>query len=205
MKKLTISIAHTVFLALALATTSGRAQAPATPPAPTGTGTGATTSTGAVTTTSVAAKPKPLGEPEKRFFKEVSEAILFEQKLATIGSKATVGEESKKAFNTVNNELKRVWEKFATLSMEKGATISQEVSKSDASKAERIGKLKEDKLEKELIEDLGKETKKTSRLFDSKTLQDPVLKKFADDWGPTIKGHEGTIDKAEKALGKKPK
>jgi predicted outer membrane protein len=205
MKKLPSQLAAASFLALALAASNALAQAPAVPSTPAAATTGVA---GATTTTAAPAatpKPKPLGESEKRFFKEVSEAILIEQKLALMGTKNAQNEEAKKAAGTINNELTKLWEKFATLSQEKGATIATEVSKSDASKAERIGKQKEEKFDKDLIEALGKEAKKTTKLFESKTLQDPEVKQFAAEWAPTIKGQETTIDRAEKALGKRAK
>lgn len=193
MKKHPSHFVPAALIALGLAASNASAQAPATPGAP------------ATTTTPPAATPKPkaLAEPEKKFFKDVSEALLIEQKLALMGSKDAKGEETKKTASKINDDLKKVWEKFATLSMEKGATIAQEVPKSDANKAERIAKQKEEKFDKDLLDDLGKEAKKTTRLFEAKTVQDPEVKQFASDWGPTIKGHEAAIEKAAKAVGKK--
>lgn len=193
MKKLPIHFVPATFLALALTASIACAQAPAAAP-----GTPATTTSPAAT-----AKPKALAEPEKKFFKDVSEALLIEQKLALMGSKDAKGKETKDTTSKINDDLKKVWEKFATLSMEKGATIASDVPKSDANKAERIAKQKEEKFDKDLLDDLGKEAKKTTRLFETKTLQDPEVKQFASDWAPTIKGHEAAIEKAEKALGKK--
>lgn len=204
MKMLPTSALRATVCSFALAfIASAQGQIPATPTTPTtpaepAPGTG-------VTATTPAAKPKPLGEADKRFFKEVSEAILFEQKLALLGTKSAQGEETKKTANTVNNDLKRIWEKFATLSQEKNVTIATEVSKSESTKAERLGKTKEDKFDKEFLDDLGKEAKKTTRLFESKSLQDADVKKFAEEWTPTIKSHEGAVDKAEKSLNKKNK
>lgn len=196
MKNLPSHLVPAALVALVLSASQATAQDPAAPAAPAAT-------VGAAPATTPAAKPKPLGEADKRFFKEVSEAILVEQKLALMGTKDAHGEETKKAATTINNELKKLWERFATLSQEKGATIATEVSKSDANKAERIAKQKEERFDKDLLDDLGKEAKKTTRLFESKTLQDPEVKQFASEWAPTIKGHETTIDRAEKALGKK--
>ncbi len=196
MKPLPSPLIPSALIALALSVSTGIAQVPASPES----------APGAATPTAPAApaaKPKPLAEADKRFFKDASEAILFEQKLALMGTKEGKGEETLKAAKTINGDLTKVWEKLATLSMEKGATIAQEVSKADANKVQRIAKQKEEKFDKDLLDDLGKEAKKTTRIFENKALQDPDLKQFVSEWSPTIKGHEAAIDKAEKALGKK--
>jgi predicted outer membrane protein len=198
MKTLPSQLAAASLVILALTCSRALAQEPAA----TATGIGGASTT---TTAAPAAKPKPLGEAEKRFFKDVSDAILIEQKLALMGSRNSMNEEVKKATGTINAELTKIWEKFATLSQEKGATIATEVSKSDASKTERISKQKEEKFDKDLLDLLGKEAKKTSKLFDNKAIQDPEVKQFIAEWGPTIKGQETAIDRAEKALGKKAK
>ncbi len=71
----------------------------------------------------------------------------------------------------------------------------------EESKVQRVSKEKPDKFEKEFFKDLGKETKRAVKLFEgSKTLLDAGIKKFADDWTVTIKGHDGSVETAEKHL-----
>lgn len=206
MKKLPSHLAFATLIALSLGASQVRAQDPAVPGASPVPGAAAPAATAPAATPKP--KPAPLGDADKRFFKDVSEAILVEQKLAVMGSKKeTLGEEGKKAVKTIENDLKRIWERFATLSTAKGAEslLVTEVSKSDASKAERVAKAKDDKFEKELFDELGKEAKKTTRLFESKMLQDPEVKQFASEWAAVVKGHEAAIERAERAAGKKAK
>jgi predicted outer membrane protein len=71
-------------------------------------------------------------------------------------------------------------------------------------KVQKLTKEKPDKFEKEFFKDLSKETKQTTKLFESaKTLQDADIKKFAEDWTVTIKGHETAMETAEKQAAKK--
>lgn len=192
MKKLVLSLLAT---SLAIA---AQAQTPATPTTP-----------GAATAPAATPKPKPLADADKKFIKEASEAILIEQKylqLITDNKTATYTEETKRATGTMTGDLKRIWTGLATLATTKSSEVAQEVSKNDLAKVQKLSKERPDKFEKEFFKDLGKETKQTAKLFEAlKTLQDPDVKKFAEDWNVTIKGHETTVEATEKQLGGKKK
>lgn len=194
MKKLVLS------LTLALTAAAAHAQAPATatPAAPATPGAPA----------APAAPAKPLGLADKKFIKDLSENILVEQKFLALivdNKTGTYNDETKRTTGTMNGELKKIWTGLATLAQTKGAEVAQEVSKSDLAKIQRLGKEKADKFEKEFFKDLGKETARTMKLLDTaKTLQDPDVKLFAEDWGTVIKGHDKAVAGAEKAAsGKK--
>jgi hypothetical protein len=156
-----------------------------------------------------AAKPKPLGASDKKFIMDLSNAILTEQKylqLIVDNKTATFDPATTRATGTMSGDLKKIWTALATIATTKGAEVAQEVSKSDLAKVQKLGKEKPDKFEKEFFKDLAKETKQTAKLFEaSKTLQDPDVKKFADDWNVTIKSHDASVEAAEKQLAGKKK
>ena len=189
MKKLTLSL-----LTVTLAIAAG-AQTPATP------------GTAPTAATTAEAKPKPLSVGDKKFIKDLSLAVLTEQKFLALvvdNKTGTFTEETKTATGPMSGELKRIWTALATLATTKGAEVAQDVEKNDAAKVLKLGKEKPDKFEKEFFKDLGKETKKTAKLMESaKTLQDPEVKKFAEDWATVIKGHDVAVEKAEKQPAKK--
>ena len=190
MKKLAL------FLLAASLTVAAYAQAPTATPA-------------AATPAPSAPKPKPLADADKKFVKDVSEAILIEQKylqLVVDNKTATFTEETKRATGPMSGDLKRIWTALATVAMAKGAVVAQEVSKTDLMKVDKLGKEKWDKFEKDFFKELGKETKKTAKLFDSaKTVLDADVKKFADDWAVTIKTHDTSVETTEKQLNAKKK
>ncbi|HYR57537.1 MAG TPA: DUF4142 domain-containing protein [Chthoniobacteraceae bacterium] len=189
MNKLALTFIAAAFAASAGAQVPGSAVPPATP----GPAAGA------------AAKPKtPLSPTDKKWIKDVSEAILTEQKFVELvanNKTATFSEETKRTTGTMSGDLKRVWTALATLAQGKGAEVAQEIPKMEESKVQRVSKEKPDKFEKEFFKDLGKESKQAMKLFEaSKTLQDADIKKFADDWAVTIKGHDVSVEAAEKHL-----
>lgn len=186
MKKLLLSLVG------ATLSVSAIAQAPATTAPATGT---------------TEPKPKPLSVTDKKFVKDASEAILVEQKylaLMTDQKLEMLGETTKRDVKKMEGELKRIWTALATLATMKNTEVAQEISKNDLTKIEKLTKEKPDKFEKEFFKDLGKETKKTVKLFESfKTLQDPDVKKFAEDWATVTKGHDLAAETGEKSSAKK--
>jgi Domain of unknown function (DUF4142) len=187
MKKILLSIVG------ATLTVSAIAQTPAAP----------------ATSAPAAAEPKakPLAPADKKFVKDASDAVLLEQKylaLMTDQKLDMLGETTKRDVKKIGDELKRIWTSLATLATLKGTEVAQEVSKTDLSKIEKLTKEKPDKFDKEFFKDFSKETKKTAKLFESfKTLQDPDVKKFAEDWATVTKGHDLAAETAEKASAKK--
>lgn len=192
MKRLLISLVG------ASLTVTAIAQTPATPTAP---------AAPATTVPAATPKPKPLSPTDKKFLTEVSEGILIEQKfllLLTDPKVASYSESLQRDIKRANSDLKRIWTALATLATDKGAVLTQEISKVDLAKIERLTKEKPDKFDKEFFKDFGKVTAKTVKLFESsKTLQDPDVKKFADDWVTVSKGHDLLATNGEKMSVKK--
>ena len=152
-----------------------------------------------------AAKSPPLADAEKRFVKEAADSLLVGQLLATMGARSLTASDGTKTLTTkVNGELEKAWTEFATVSMAKNAQIPTEVNHTDKAAAGKIGKLTADKMEKELIKELAKESKKNARAFETaaKSLRDPELKAFAEKWAPTLKGHSTELDQYEDKLKK---
>ncbi len=152
-----------------------------------------------------ATKPAPLGDQEKHFVKEAAEAQLNAQLLSSMGMRSlTAADPVKKLTAKVNAELLKVWEEFATVGMAKGAQVPTEVGHTDKAAAGKIGKLPADKLDKELIKELAKESKKTARIFDTagKSLRDPEFKTFVDKWAPALKTQSEELQQLEDTLKK---
>lgn len=168
----------------------------------------ATLAIGAIAQTpATEAKPKPLSSTDKSFVKNAGDAILLEQKYLALmaGPKMEMLEgTTKDDVEKINDDLKRMWAAVSALASLKTVELSQDLSKSDLAKVEKLGKEKPDKFGKEFFKDLSKETKKTAKLFESsKTLQDADVKKFAEDWASTVKEHDVAAESGEKASGKK--
>lgn len=190
MKKLLLSLVG------ASLTVSAIAQTPAAPATP-------------ATTAPAAAEPKakPLSVMDKKFIKDASDGILLEQKYLTLLTDQKTGmlsESLQRDIKKMDGDLKRIWTSLATLGTMKNAELAKEISKTDLTNIEKLTKAKPDKFDKEFFKDLSKETKKTVKLFDSfKTLQDPDVKKFAEDWATVVKGHDLAAETGEKSAMKK--
>ncbi len=152
------------------------------------------------------APAKPIGMADKKFIKDFSEVVLIEQAFLKllIDSKPTLSEGFERDVKKADADLKKLWTALATLASSKKADLATEISKSDLAKVQKLGKEKRDKFQKEFFKDFGKETGKGVKLLDgAKTLQDPEVKIFAEDWGGYLKFANRVAESGEKSAAAK--
>jgi putative membrane protein len=154
-------------------------------------------------------KPKPLAAQDKKFIKDAGESLYYELKLAELGKKSE-DSSAKQASELVDKDANKIWEELAAHAQTHEEKLPVDLSTSDKNSVDRLGKMKDDKnnkdkADKQLMKELSKEAKKLVLTFETaaKTAQNPELKAYAEKWLPTLKTHLEETDKAEKAAGKR--
>jgi len=189
---------------------SSFAQAPAPGAAPSpAPGTPATTGTTPAAPGAAAATPapKPLGPSEKGFLKNAAKSAAFQIALSKAAQPATDKSVAKVRDDAIK-DLTKVLNKLTEVATGRGEKVETELQGMEKSDVERLGKAKEDKMGKEYIEAILKESKKLDRDFESagKTLQDPDIVTVVRNYNQLVHGvftaSEG-VDKAMKAPKKK--
>ena len=173
--------------ALAQAPAPGAAVAPAgTPPAP------------------AAEKPKPLSASDKKFVTEAGKSLFYQLQLFTLAKTAIADPKSGPGTfrDRTGGNLNKALESLKKFAQARGETLPTELTGADKSSADRLGKLTEDKFAKPWVADLVKELKHLLLAFDiaSKSAQDPELKTWASNYGPTIKAALSSAEDQEKSL-----
>jgi putative membrane protein len=164
--------------------------------------TGATKPAGTPGAGAATEKAKPIAPADKKFVKDAAESIYFELALVE-KTKVKAGTDAvKKLGEKMNDDLKKVWEEVATFAQGNNEKMPTELTGGDKSAAERLGKLDGEKFDRQFLTMINKEAKKLSRTFDTKALQNPELKKVADNYAATLKNHVTEVDKAEKEASK---
>ena len=184
----------TTTAALALFTASSLAQAPA--PAAPGTAPAAPAATPA---------PKPLSPTEKNFIKNAGKSIYYQVQLAAAAKTAVTDENMGRVRDSATRDLNKAWEGLNKIAKQHGETVVSELQGADKSFVERLGKMKDDKFVKAWLDEMAKESKKLDRDFEqgAKSIQDPDLKTFASNYGPSIRSVFTSMEGAEKGF--KPK
>ena len=164
-----------------------------------------TATTGSTTKSSSTTKAKPLAAPDKKFLKDASDTAYYEMSLAEKAKHAAKDETAKKAGETINTELQKVWEELATIATAHDEKLPTELTGGDKMKADKLGKMESGKFDKEFLKILSKEAKRMAQAFETatKSAQDPEIKAFAEKWLPTVKKHDADLDKAEAEIAKK--
>jgi predicted outer membrane protein len=173
-----------------------------------------TTSTPATTGTSTAttgagAKAKPLASSDKTFIKNSTESIFFLTSLAdrvrTMSKDATFSESTTTLGKKIGTELGKVWGEIGAIASSSGEPLPTALKGSDKTKVANLGKLKEDKFEKEFGELSAKEAKQLVTVLENgaKSAQNPELKSIAEKWVPTAKVIADEAAALSKSAGKK--
>ena len=191
-----------LLLLLALATPAFAQVTPATPGGFTTRAAGAGASVGVAGTTT-AGKPKPLGAGDKKFIKDSLEGMYFVMELAGKAKTGAKIEGTKTEAHALKADLDKVWAEVAGLAGNNNEKIPTELTGSDKSKAEKLGKAG-DKFDKEFFKIVNREVEKLAKTFESsaKSAQLPEVKTIAGNWEPTLKGHVAKLDQAEKEAAK---
>jgi predicted outer membrane protein len=145
----------------------------------------------------------PLTPADKKFIKEASESLYLEMAIVDIALRRNrpVGATSDAAKNLgdkLQPELKKTWEELSTFAQSKKEKLRDELTGVDKREVEQLRSLDIDKFNKQVVALLGKETKKLAQIFESKSMQHPVLKKFAEEHLPAFKSHLNDVAPAGK-------
>jgi predicted outer membrane protein len=167
------------------------------------------TTTGTSTTGTGGAKKTTLASSDKTFIKNSTESIYFLTSLAdkvrALSKDGNVSEGVKTFSGKVGSELGKVWGEIGAIASAAGETLPTTVKGSDKTKLASLGKLKEEKFEKEYAELSSKELKHLVPVMESgsKMAQNPELKEIAAKWLPTVKGLADDGTALTKTAGKK--
>ena len=154
--------------------------------------------------TPVAATPKPtvVGPSDKKFFKDVSEGQMLEQKLCEMARRSALKEDVKKLAEKVGGELTKGWTEFATIAQSKGAEkeLAMDLKGPDKTTKEKVQKLKDDKFDVAFLDEMADASKKLAKLYENaaKTAGDAEIKAYAEKMLPTLKSHAEEIAAAKK-------
>ena len=178
--------------ALAQAPAPGGAVAPAgTPPAP------------------AAEKPKPLSAPDKKFVTDAGKSLFYQLQLYAVAKTAITDPKAPAAVfrDRTSGNVNKAMEAVKKFAQARGETLPTEVTGTEKSSVDRLGKLTDDKFVKPWVADLVKESKHLSLAFEtaSKSAQDPDLKTLAINYGPMIRTSVSSAEDLEKALNAKKK
>jgi hypothetical protein len=188
--KTTFPLTLRICAASALLTVSALAQAPAPSTAQ---------------PTAPAEKPKPLSVTDKKFVKDTGQSLYYQIQLANAAKNAITDENLIRVRDGMIRDLNKAFEGLSKIAVAHGETLATELTGSDKSGVERLGKLKEDKFTKQWLEDLMKEAKRLDRNVEAaaKTVQDADLKTYITNYGPTVHVTLTAAEGAEKGLKKK--
>jgi hypothetical protein len=155
--------------------------------------------------TASADKPKPLSSSDKKFIKDASESLYYQLRILEVAKRNAATEAAKQAGEKFNGEAQKMWEELAQIAEAKGEKMPIELSGSDKGAAERLGKAKEEKFDKQFYKDLSKEAKKLATTFEtaSKSAQDPEVKAYAEKWHVAARSLHTDVEPAEKEAGKR--
>ena len=187
--------------------TTAFAQAPAAPGAPAAPAKPATAAPppGATPPAATPAeKPKPLSSTDQLFVRNAAKSLNYQIQLAAAAKTAITDPNLGRVRDTISSDLTKALAAITKIAEAHGEKLSTEVAGTEKFDLDRLGKTKPDKFTKEWVELLLKESKRLDRDTEAigKTGQDPELKTFSTNYGPSIRSVYSSADTAEKALKK---
>jgi hypothetical protein len=159
------------------------------------------------TTPGTKEKPKPLSTSDKAFVKKAGESLYL---LSNLSERVRHMERDNKVSPDISalskkfgatGDVGKAWGEIGTLASNSGdmTLMPTEIKGPDKTKVSGLGKLKDDKFEKEWAEIVSKETKELTKAFESgaKMANSPELKAIAEKFLPAVKGLEDDATKAK--------
>jgi hypothetical protein len=184
--------------ACALLGATAIAQAPATPaPGPAGIPATAGTAT-------PAPKPKALAAGDATYLKNSLKSLSYMIQLNTAAK--SVGDLNYvRLRDTTTKDMTTVLQALTKIAEPHGEKAPTEVTGTDKVDLDRVTKAKPDKLVKEWVDALAKESKHLDHETEmlGKTSQDPDMKTFVTNYGPTIRSIFSSAESSDKTLNKK--
>lgn len=179
------------------------AQAPVTPPAAT-----PPAATPPATTTP-AGKVKPLAQSDVKAVQVFAEALLFHMKMGEVAKNrkdkdAPLSEMGGK----INGDAKAQWTPMVSIAQAHqmdGKNIPTDVTKSDKSNMDKLGKIKDDKYSVEFLDLFAKEAKRNAKSTESaaKGINDAELKTWGEGASKLIAAQADELEAAHKEAKKK--
>jgi Domain of unknown function (DUF4142) len=144
--------------------------------------------------TNAAEMAKPLTPADKKFIKDASESLYLEMAIVDMALRRNrpVGasvDAAKTLGDKLHPDLKTIWEELSTFAKSKNEKVRDELTGIEKREVEQLRSVDIEKFNKQVVALLGKETKKLTQIFDSKSIQHPVLKKIAESHASTFKKH----------------
>lgn len=165
------------------------------------------TTTTTTTTTAAGAKPKPLATSDKSFIKKAADSMFL---LSSLSEKIRGVERDNKVSPDIsalakklgaNGEVGKAWGEIGAIASNSGdmTLLPTALKGADKTKVASLGKLKDDKFEKEVSELIAKESKDLVKAFESgaKMANNPELKAIAEKYIPTMKEVESDAAQAK--------
>jgi hypothetical protein len=170
---------------------SAWAQAPATP-APAG-------APGAPAATP-AEKPKPLSAGEQMYLQHTLKSLYFQIQLGNAG-KAITDPNVARTRDGAIKDLSKCLDVLGKIATARGEKMPTDVSGTDKVDLDRVTKSKPDKMAKEWAAAFAKEAKHLDHETEvaGKTTQDPDLKLFITNYGPSIRSTFTSVEAIDKA------
>jgi hypothetical protein len=154
-------------------------------------------STGAATP---AEKPKPLAYTDQTYLRNTLKSLYYQVQLANAAKSLTDIGLSRLRDDTAKN-LGAALEALGKIATAHGEKMPAEITGNEKVDFDRVTKAKPDKLAKEWAGALAKESKHLDHetSLAEKTLQDPDLKTFITNYGPSIRSTFTSAEAADKA------
>lgn len=169
--------------------------------------TSTTTTTTTTTGSDAKAKPKPLSSSDKTFIKKAGESLYL---LSNLAEKVRQMERDKTMSPDIsalakkmgnNGDVGKAWGEIGGIASSTGdvTLMPAELKGSDKTKVAALGRLKDEKYEKEWSELALKEIKEVIKSFESgaKMVNHPELKTIAENYLPAMKVIEDEAAKAK--------
>jgi hypothetical protein len=146
-----------------------------------------------------AAPAKPLAMNDQTYLHTAVKSLYYLTQLTTAGN--TLGDLNlKRLHDEAAKNLGAALQAISKIAEAHGEKVPSEVSGSDKIDYDRVTKAKPDKLAKEWTEALAKESKRLDHetATADKTVQDPDLKTFITNYGPSIRSTFTSADAQDK-------
>jgi hypothetical protein len=143
----------------------------------------------------------PLTPADKKFIKDASESLYLELAIVDVALRrnrpvGVTGDTAKKVGDKLHPDLTKIWEELSTFAKLKKEKLQDELTGVDKREVEQLRAVDIEKFNKQVVALLGKETKKLAQIFDSKSIQHPVLKKLTERYSPALKEHMNEVAQA---------
>ncbi len=138
---------------------------------------------------------------------DAGKSLLYQVQLFTLAKPAITDPKSPAGTfrDRTGGNLNKASESLKKFAQARGEILPTELTGTEKTSADHLGKLAGDKFEKPWAADVAKDLKRLSQAFEtaSKSAQDPELKTWAGNYAPTVRAALSSAEDLEKGLAKK--